>query len=219
MSSPSSPRTVLIVDDHPVVRRGLRALIDAEPDLMVCGEVSAEHEARAAIRTLAPDVVLVDISLAEGDGINLVRDAHAHHPTLPLLVLSMHDEAIYAERLLAVGAAGYVMKQAEPAQFLQALRTVLKGETYRSEALRQRQDAASSEPAGELVPLSTRELQVIGLIGRGISSREIADRLSVSVKTVESHRLAIKAKRHLATNAQLVQYAIQWHSSSASGTQ
>ena len=219
MSSPSSPRKVLIVDDHPVVRGGLRALIDAEPDLVVCGEAASEQQARAAIRAQSPDVVIVDISLSEGDGISLVREVHAHHPKLPMLMLSMHDEAIYAERLLAVGAAGYLMKQAAPEQCLQALRTVLKGETYRSEALRQRQDNASAAATPELVPLSTRELQVIGLIGRGISSREIADRLSVSVKTVESHRLAIKAKRHLATNAQLVQYAIQWHGSSASGTQ
>ena len=218
MSSPSSPRKVLIVDDHPVVRRGLRALIDAEPDLVVCGEAASEQQARAAIRAQSPDVVIVDISLSEGDGISLVREVHAHHPKLPLLVLSMHDEAIYAERLLAVGAAGYLMKQAAPEQCLQALRTVLKGETYRSEALRQRQDNASAAATPELVPLSTRELQVIGLIGRGISSREIADRLSVSVKTVESHRLAIKAKRHLATNAQLVQYAIQWHAASTNGT-
>ncbi len=128
-------RKVLIVDDHPIVRQGLRLMIDEEPDLKVCGEAQSEREARIAIRDLEPDVVIVDISLAQGDGLELVRDVHAHHPELPMLVLSMHDELIYAERLLAAGASGYIMKQAASDQLLVALRRVLAGERYVSESL------------------------------------------------------------------------------------
>src|SRR6201996_6686440 len=134
-SAASSQRRVLIVDDHPIVRQGLRRMIELEPDLVVCGDVQSEREARAAIRALAPDVVIVDISLAQGDGLELVRDVHAQRPELPMLVLSMHDELIYAERLLAAGASGYIMKQAASDQLLIALRKVLVGETYLSESL------------------------------------------------------------------------------------
>src|SRR6202008_4549297 len=115
-------RRVLIVDDHPIVRQGLRRMIETEADLVVCGEVQTEREARAAIRALVPDVVIVDISLAQGDGLELVRDVHAQQPELPMLVLSMHDELIYGERLLAAGASGYIMKQADSDQLFIALR-------------------------------------------------------------------------------------------------
>src|ERR1700724_2496795 len=131
----TAQRRVLIVDDHPIVRQGLRRMIEPEPDLVVCGEVQTEREARAAIRALAPDVVIVDISLAQGDGLELVRDVHAQRPELPMLVLSMHDELIYAERLLAAGASGYIMKQAASEQLLVALRRVLSGSVYISESL------------------------------------------------------------------------------------
>src|ERR1700682_554713 len=134
-SAVTAQRRVLIVDDHPIVRQGLRRMIETEADLVVCGEVQTEREARAAIRALAPDVVIVDISLAQGDGLELVRDVHAHHPGLPMLVLSMHDELIYAERLLAAGASGYIMKHAASDQLLVALRRVLAGSTYLSETL------------------------------------------------------------------------------------
>src|SRR4030081_121283 len=121
-SAVTAQRRVLIVDDHPIVRQGLRRMIESEPDLVVCGDVQTEREARAAIRALAPDVVIVDISLAQGDGLELVRDVHAQRPDLPMLVLSMHDELIYAERLLAAGASGYIMKHAASDQLLIALR-------------------------------------------------------------------------------------------------
>jgi DNA-binding NarL/FixJ family response regulator len=126
-------RRVLIVDDHPIVRQGLRLMIDEEPDLKVCGEAQSEREARIAIRDLEPHVVIVDISLAQGDGLELVRDVHAHHPELPMLVLSMHDELIYAERLLAAGASGYIMKQAASDQLLVALRRALRERVARRE--------------------------------------------------------------------------------------
>ena len=127
VASARAQRRVLIVDDHPIVRQGLRRMIEAESDLVVCGEVQTEKEARAAIRALVPDVVIVDISLAQGDGLELVRDVHAQQPELPMLVLSMHDELIFGERLLAAGASGYIMKQAASEQLLVALRRVLGG--------------------------------------------------------------------------------------------
>jgi DNA-binding NarL/FixJ family response regulator len=213
-------RKVLIVDDHPIVRQGLRLMIDEEPDLRVIGEAQSEREARVAIRELEPDVVIVDISLAQGDGLELVRDVHAHHPGLPMLVLSMHDELIYAERLLAAGASGYIMKHAASDQLLVALRRVLAGGRYVSESLAESLDrprgsgfATSTERSDPIGRLSNRELQVLSLIGRGQSSREAADRLGLSVKTVETHRQSLKRKLNLATNAQLLQYAINWYAS------
>jgi DNA-binding NarL/FixJ family response regulator len=214
-------RKVLIVDDHPIVRQGIKLMIANEPDLEVVGEAQSEREARSAIREFQPDVVIVDISLAQGDGLELVRDVHAHHPHLPMLVLSMHDELIYAERLLAAGASGYIMKHAASDLLLVALRKVLSGNTYLSDALAQNlnrtrnvgpagQGVASSDP---ITRLSNRELQVLNLIGRGQSSREAADGLGLSVKTVETHRQSLKRKLNLATNAQLLQYAINWYAS------
>ncbi len=213
---------VLIVDDHPIVRHGLRQMIDAESDLVVCGEAPGDREARAAIRELEPDVMIVDVSLAQGDGMDLVREVHAQRPELPMLVLSMHDETIYAERLLAAGARGYIMKQAAFDQLLVALRRVLSGGVYLSEAmtvvLGKREDrtpaAATPDPIGRL---SNRELQVLSLIGRGLSSREAAESLNVSVKTVESHRQSLKRKLNLSTNAQLLQYSLKWYTSRSGG--
>jgi DNA-binding NarL/FixJ family response regulator len=209
---------VLIVDDHPIVRQGLRRLIETESDLVVCGEVQTEREARAAIRTLAPDVVIVDISLAQGDGLELVRDVHAQRPSLPMLVFSMHDELVYGERLLGAGASGYIMKEAASDQLLIALRRVLSGNVYLSEALVDRlgKDRAAGGQGIKGDPidrLSNRELQVLSLIGRGMSSREAADGLGLSIKTVESHRQSLKRKLNLATNAQLLQFAFNWYAS------
>lgn len=222
MSLAPRARKVLIVDDHPIVRQGLRLMIDLEPDLVVCGEAQSEREARTAIRELLPDVVVVDISLAQGDGLELVRDAHAQHPELPMLVLSMHDELIYAERMLAAGASGYIMKHAASDQLLVALRKVLAGGIYLSEELEKSHarlrnggdgEGAASGASDPIERLSNRELQVLSLIGRGMSSREAAEGLGLSVKTVESHRQGLKRKLNLATNAQLLQYAINWYAS------
>lgn len=213
-------RRVLIVDDHPIVRQGLRRMIEPEADLTVCGEAQTEREARAAIRELTPDVVIVDISLAQGDGLELVRDIHAQLPELPMLVLSMHDETIYAGRLLAAGASGYIMKQAASDQLLVAVRRVLEGGTYVSEALANKLMDSRGEEGGRgaivadpIERLSNRELQVLSLIGRGLSSREAAGTLGVSIKTVESHRQSLKRKLNLATNAQLLQFSINWYAS------
>ena len=212
-------RRVLIVDDHPIVRQGLRRMIDQEADLVVCGEAPGEREARSAIRDLKPDVAIVDISLGQGDGLELVRNVHAQHPDLPVLVLSMHDELIYAERLLAAGARGYIMKEAASEQLLVALRQVLAGGVYLSEPVaailgQARLDGVEAGAGTDPIDrLSNRELQVLNLIGRGQSSREAADTLGLSVKTVETHRQSLKRKLNLATNAQLLQYAINWYAS------
>lgn len=205
-------RRVLIVDDHPIVRQGLKRMIDAEPDLEVCGEAESEPNARRAVRELNPDVVVVDLSLQDGDGLELVRAVHAHHPDTPMLVLSMHDESIYAERMLAEGASGYIMKQAAADQLLTALRAVLQGDTYLSaEMSAVHKEAANKLGTDPLQRLSNRELQVLNLVGRGVSSRDIAAELGLSVKTVESHRQSIKRKLHLLTNAQLIKYAMNLH--------
>src|SRR3979409_70636 len=193
-SAVTAQRRVLIVDDHPIVRQGLRRMIEPEPDLVVCGEVQTEREARTAIRALSPDVVIVDISLAQGDGLELVREVHAQQPELPMLVLSMHDELIYAERLLAAGASGYIMKQAASDQLLIALRKGLVGERYLSESLAGnlgRNDGPGGGAglgADPIDRLSNRELQVLSLIGRGLSSREAADGLGAYVQGVQTPR-------------------------------
>jgi DNA-binding NarL/FixJ family response regulator len=206
---------VLIADDHPIVRQGLRRLIEQEDDLRVCAEVETVRDAKTAIRELQPDVVVIDISLRQGDGIELVKDTRAHYPSMPLLVLSMHDEAIYAERMLSAGANGYIMKQAASDQFLLALRRVLEGGIYVSEAvsntmIQKFAAGGSYQSTNPIDGLSNRELQVLQMIGKGLSTREVADTLNLSVKTVESHRQRIKRKLGLGTGAQLVQYAVNW---------
>jgi len=208
-------RQVLLVDDHPIVRQGLRRLIDGEGDLEVCAEAGTMREARQAIREKDPDVVVVDISLKEGDGMELIKDVRAHHPSLPMLVLSMHDEGVYAERLLAAGANGYIMKQAATDQFINALRRVLEGGVYVSEAVGARMirklAAGGTTPSVDPIDrLSNRELQILQMIGRGLSTRQAAEALNLSVKTVESHRQRIKRKLDLATSSQLVQHAVNW---------
>jgi DNA-binding NarL/FixJ family response regulator len=225
MRSPASPtglsggkrraRRVLIVDDHPIVRQGLRRVMENEEDLTVCGEAETARDARALIKELSPDVVIADISLKQGDGIELVRDVRAHHPQLPILVLSMHDETIYAERMLSAGANGYIMKQAASEQFLVSLRRVLDGGIYVSEAvgnnmIQKFAAGGSYISANPIDRLSNRELQILHMIGKGMSTRETAHSLNLSIKTVESHRQRIKRKLNLTTGTQLVQYAVNW---------
>lgn len=208
-------RRILLVDDHPIVRQGLRRLISSEEGLEVCAEAESVREARQAIRDHAPDAVVVDISLKDGDGIELIKDARAHYPSLPLLVLSMHEESVYAERLLGAGASGYIMKQAASEQFIAALRRVLDGGIYVSEAIGARMirkfaSGGAYISANPIDRLSNRELQVLQMIGRGQSTRQAAETLNLSIKTVESHRQRIKRKLDLTTGTQLVQFAVNW---------
>jgi DNA-binding NarL/FixJ family response regulator len=206
-----SARRVLIVDDHPIVRQGLRHLLENADDLAVCGEAGTAMDARSAIDRLRPDVLICDISLRQVDGIEMVRSLRAHYPQLPILVLSALDETIYAARMLALGVSGYIMKQASTEQFLVSLRRVLEGNIYVSEAMRNSMLSRFSGGAAQLDPierLTNRELQILHMIGKGASTRETAQLLHLSVKTIESHRQRIKRKLNLTTGIQLVRYAI-----------
>lgn len=212
----NKPKRVFIVDDHPIVRQGLGQLINHEPDLSVCGEASGVREARARLSQSQPDVVVLDLSLRDSDGLELIKDIRSKYRQLPVLVLSMHDESIYAERLLSAGANGYIMKQAAAEQLLLALRRVLAGGIYVSErigmSLIERFAVhGNKQMANPIERLSNRELQVLNLIGRGRTTREIAEGLNLSVKTVESHRQRIKKKLNLTTSSQLVQFAVNWY--------
>ena len=206
---------ILIVDDHPLVRAGLRSLIDAEPDLTICAEVSNVRDAVEVARAEAPDLVLVDISLDDGNGIELIKRLKVHNPDLKMLVCSMHDESLFAERAINAGARGYVNKHQVTEQVLEAIRQVLAGRIYLSEKMVERviNGFAKKKDGGasSIEDLSDRELEVFGLIGQGMSTSKIAERLHLSVKTVESHREKIKRKLGLATSGELVRHAVQWH--------
>ncbi len=217
-------RRVLVVDAHPLVRQGLQQIIEREHDLTICAEADSAQTARTAIKEAHPDGIVTDISLNQGDGIELVRHVRAHYPQLPMLVLSNHDEAIYAERMLSVGSNGYIMKQEKSEQILLALRRVLDGGTYVSGAVGSNmieKIAANGGHASEnpIDRLSNRELQILHMVGRGMSTRQTAESLNLSIKTVESHRQRLKRKLHLGTGTQLVQYAINWFSGRDGGTE
>jgi DNA-binding NarL/FixJ family response regulator len=217
------PRRVLIIDGHPIVRQGLQQIIKGENDLVVCAEADTALAARAAIKEYDPDVIVTDISLKQGDGIELVRHVRAHHPHLPMLVLSDHDESIYAERMLSVGANGYIMKQADSEEILGAVRRVVDGGTYVSVAVGsimvERFDSSGPHVSGNPIDrLSNRELQILHMVGKGMSTRETAQSLSLSIKTVESHRQRLKRKLNLGTGTQLIQYAINWFAGRGAGS-
>jgi DNA-binding NarL/FixJ family response regulator len=207
---------VFIIDDHPIVRKGLAQLLDQEPDLVVCGEAADVREARVGLERTRPDVVILDLSLRDSDGLELIKEIRAKHGQLPVLVLSMHDETIYAERLLSAGANGYIMKQAGGDQLVVALRRVLAGGVYVSDrigaSMIERFAVARRKHAIDPIErLSNREVQVLNLIGRGKSTREIAKDLSLSIKTIESHRQRIKKKLSLDSSPRLVQFAVNWY--------
>jgi len=212
----SGVRRVLIVDDHPVVRQGLRSLLENSGDLTVCGETDTAVGARSAIDQLHPDVLICDIGLRHADGIALVRQLRAHRPQLPILVLSALDETIYAARMLALGVSGYIMKQASTEQVLVSLRRVLEGNIYVSDAMSKSllsrfTRGAPRLSADPIERLTNRELQVLHMIAKGASTRETAQRLHLSPKTVESHRQRIKRKLSLTTGVQLLRYAVLSH--------
>ena len=207
---------ILLVDDHPVVCEGLAQRINAEPDLEVCGRAGNGHTALEAIEKLQPHIAVVDIALGAGSGVELVKDIKVRYPHLPSLVLSMHDEELYAERSLHAGAKGYVMKQEETAILLRAIRQVLRGEIYLSEKVKDGivKRLGGIVPDGQVISLikqlSDRELEVFQLIGDGFATHEIANRLHISMKTVASHRENIKQKLKLRDGEQLARFAIHW---------
>jgi len=209
---------VLVVDDHPIVRQGLALLIDREPDLLVCGEAEEAMGAMHVIASAKPDVLIVDISLNGPDGIDLLKNIRTTHPTLPVLILSMHDESIYAERALRAGANGYIMKQEATEKVLVAVRRILNGEIYVSERISNRIlkhyiTGSGTVRNSSIGDLSDRELEVFRLIGEGHGTRQIAEELHVSVKTVESYQAHIKEKLSLRNARELMQRAFQWHTS------
>jgi len=208
-------KRIVVVDDHPIFREGLLQSINRQPDLMVCGEAENAPQALGLIGELKPDLVLVDISLPGKSGFELVRDIQAMHPGVAVLVLSMHDESLYAERVLRAGARGYVMKHERPEQLLEAIRHVVSGRTYVSEKMAARiLDVFSGRrPTGTGSPLarvSDREFEILQLIGRGRNSHEIAKELHLSVKTVDTHRSHLKEKLKLKNGLQLTRYAVCW---------
>lgn len=206
---------ILIVDDHPLVRRGLSALIGAETDLEICGETGSVRGALDLAAGGSPDLAIVDLSLADhGDGLELVKRLHARKPSLKILVFSVHDESLFAQRALAAGARGYINKQEATACVVTAIRTVLQGDYFVSDYLAQKtfreisgQDRDLRNPLGSL---SDRELQIYRLVGAGTGTSEIAEQLHLSVKTVESHKSRIKKKLNLNTASELMRHAIKW---------
>jgi DNA-binding NarL/FixJ family response regulator len=207
--------TVLLVDDHPIVRQGLQQMIDREPDLKVCGQAEEARSALHAIATLKPDIVVMDISLSGPSGIEILRSVRQTDAKLRVLVLSMHDETVYAERALRAGANGYIMKQEATEKVLVALRRILGGEVYVSDRVANKmlKQFVGGAPSSQRLPvddLTDRELEVFRLIGEGHSTRQISDGLHLSVKTVETYQAHIKEKMGLKNARELVQYAIQW---------
>jgi DNA-binding NarL/FixJ family response regulator len=206
---------VVLVDDHPIVRHGMAQLINAEPDLEVCGEASTAAEALTLVEETKPHLALIDLSLEEGSGLELVKQIKAQDESVRMLVVSMHDETLFADRVLSAGALGYITKQKATEELIDAVRQVLSGQVYLSENMTNRmlhRLVARDEDTGEspIERLSDREIQVFELIGQGISTRDISERLHISVKTVETHRENIKQKLDLEANLELIRWAVQW---------
>lgn len=215
-----SKRKILIVDDHPILRKGLALLINQEPDLTVCAEAENAQMALDVVEHSMPDMAIVDISLPGIDGIELIKTMKLRHKEIPVLVVSMHDEILYAERSLRAGARGYIMKQEALEKVLVAIRKVLDGDIFVSErvATKMLEQLFSADgfkdAASPIDLLSNRELTVFRLIGQGYRTRQIAEKLHLSMKTIESYRAHIKEKLKLSDGTELLKYAIQWVQSS-----
>jgi len=203
-------QTILLVDDHPIVRRGLRQLFEHEPDLTVCGEAEDIASALEAAARLEPDLALVDLSLQGRSGLELTRQLQIYHPSLPVLILSLHDEKLYAKRALRAGAKGYVMKRRADTDILHAARQVLAGHCYVSPAVQEQLHETLEEATFDVSHLTDREFEVFLLIGQGYAPRHIAEQLSLSVSTVEVYRQHLKDKLNLGSATELRRYAITW---------
>lgn len=209
---------ILLVDDHPLVREGLVNLISQQSDLEICGEAGSEPLALELIGTVQPDVAIVDITLENGSGIELVKSIKSLYPAVTVLVLSMHDELQYAERALRAGARGYIMKREAARKIIEGIRRVLTGQLYISEAVAavMVEKFVEGRPAADGAPiqqLSNRELEVFQLLGSGHSTRQIADHLHVGFKTVQAYNARIKEKLKLTNVTELLREAIRWHES------
>lgn len=205
---------ILVVDDHPIVRLGIRQMLAAEPDLDVCAEAESADAAKQLIVDAHPDLAIIDLSLAEGTGLDLIRSLRESMPTMPVLVLSMHDEALFAERVLRAGARGYIMKREAITGLVRAIRQVLSGRIYVSEGMAQavleRLGHDGAAPDNPLANLTDRELEVFDLIGRGQSTGAIAEQMGVSIKTIETYRSNIKTKLNLKDATDLIRFAATW---------
>jgi DNA-binding NarL/FixJ family response regulator len=212
--SPAAATRIFLVDDHPVLRQGLAQLINQQPGLSICGEADDPNAALAAIPKASPDLVILDLRLRGGDGMDLCKQLHHRWPTLAILVISMHDEKLYAERALRAGAMGYIMKEQPSEQVIAAIRKILAGDVYLSDAmsaklLQSLSGTRAGAPTSPLERLSDRELEIFRRVGRGESVQTIAESLYLSPKTVEAHKEHIKQKLKLKTNNELLQYAIE----------
>ncbi|MCX6925572.1 MAG: response regulator transcription factor [Verrucomicrobia bacterium] len=213
-SAASSKIRVFLVDDHPIVRRGLQLLLSMEPDLVVCGESDGGPEALQKMLALKPDAAIIDLSLKEGSGLELIKQLRAQSQKMKVLVFSMRDEAIYAQRALRAGADGYLTKEDGSEKAIQAIRLLMQGKRYLSEKVSESLMEAlmgQTQPHdGGAEPLTDRELEVLELIADGLGSRVIAEKLHLSIKTIESHREHMKAKLGLSRATELVSYAFNW---------
>jgi DNA-binding NarL/FixJ family response regulator len=206
---------ILLVDDHPLVRERLAEVINREPDLHVCAEAEDRHQALETIRDRDPQLVIVDITLKNSDGVELIKDIHSRWPGLLMLVVSMHDESLYAERVLRAGARGYITKQEATRNILRAIRRVLEGQIFLNEKIASQMIGRLTDPSADgtnepVDSLADRELQVFELTGRGLNTREIAQRLHIGVKTVETYRHRIREKLKLEQPTDLLRSAIAW---------
>ncbi len=207
--------SILIVEDHPIFRMGIKDMIEHEPDMVVCGDAEDVGTALDLIQTLKPDLVIVDLSLKESNGMELVREIHARHKSTAALVLSMHDEALHAERCILAGAKGYIMKQEASESVVMAIRRIMAGQIHVSPTImshilnlfQKKPDLAHESP---LKRITDRELEIFQLIGQGLSSKEIANQLNISIKTIGTYRERIKEKLNLKNASELVRYAVIW---------
>ncbi|WP_415907186.1 response regulator transcription factor [Oleiharenicola sp. Vm1] len=213
--APAAAKKILLVDDHPITRQGLRTLISQQPGLTVVGESDNAAQAMELATKLEPDIAIVDIALRSANGIELTKNLKAHSPGLLILIVSMHDEDLFAERALRAGARGYLMKHEASEKVVEALEKIAAGELYISERVRARMlsrlvNNRTGEVTSPVESLSDREMEVFQLIGNGYATRQIAERLNLSVKTIDSYREHLKLKLNLDSGADLVRYAIQW---------
>jgi len=212
-------KRLLLVDDHPIMRHGLAQLIRAEPGLEVCGEAGSAREGLEIAGRLKPDLVVIDLTLPDKNGLELLKDIQAQYPGTLCLVLSMHDESIYGERALRAGARGYIMKEAAADHLISAARKVLSGGIYVSDSMASRMleqvTGRRARGGAGVETLSDRELEVLEMIGLGVATKNIAGRLCISARTVEAHRAHIKEKLGVGDGAALVRYAVQWVESRA----
>jgi DNA-binding NarL/FixJ family response regulator len=208
-------KRILLVDDHPIMRHGLAQLIQMEPGLEVCGQAGSAMDGLEAIQKLKPDVAVIDLTLPDKNGLELLKDVHAMMPGVKCIVLSMHDENLYAERALKAGARGYIMKEAAAESLITALQRVLAGGIFVSELMASRMLEQVSGQRGKagitgVDQLTDRELEVLEMIGKGTPTKLIAEKLSISARTVEAHRSHIKDKLGITDGPALVRYAVQW---------